>query len=226
MRNASSHTQNSAHVPHTLYPAQPSAPAAPALTHFPLTRSPYAIHSHTSSTLTYAAPQTCTSFIRVVPLRDTHSRAHTHTAATPAGSCPQLLCRERAVSVGPPVSPAAQTSGSFSLLRQRKAACPGAAAGGAAQHCGLVPPGEHPTQPATGRRALYPPRPHSHPHQNKNRSPSYAHVSLSGSTSSQLHSLAHCRDTGCPQPPLPSAPWVPPRVPSTAFSAFWWFPDP
>lgn len=53
------------------------------------------------------------------------------------------------MSVGLRVPPAAQTSGSFSPLRQRKAACPASAAGGAAglaaQHCGLVPPGGHPT---------------------------------------------------------------------------------
>lgn len=78
------------------------------------------------------------------------------------------------MSVRPPISPAAQTSGSFSPLCQRKAACPASAEGGAAppeaQHCGLVPPGGHPTPPTIWGRRISPHLTFTR-HTNKKRKP-------------------------------------------------------
>lgn len=176
--------------PHSHAPPLLTQPHAQPPPHSPShTQSPSSHLSHaalTPAALLHTQPlHTLTSLTRAAPYTHPHTPTpptHTHTSPLHTrSSFPQLFRGERAVSVGPPVSPAAQTSGSFSPLCQRKAACPASAAGGAAlqeaQHCGLVPPGGHPTPPTIWGMCTSP-HPTSTPRTNKKRNPNYAHASL------------------------------------------------
>lgn len=97
-------------------------------------------HTQNSTHSTYPAHQRSPhinhhSHLKHPCSRSSRSCTHPHSHTPPLHTqfpFPQLLRAEHLVSVRLRVPPAAQTSGSFSPLHQRKAACPASAAGGAA----------------------------------------------------------------------------------------------